>query len=41
VTIAAPPLAQHMPVTALLAYGAFGMPLAMAALPLYVHLPKF
>jgi Na+/melibiose symporter-like transporter len=26
---------------ALLAYGFFGMPLAMAALPLYVHLPKF
>jgi glycoside/pentoside/hexuronide:cation symporter, GPH family len=25
----------------LLAYGLFGMPLAMAALPLYVHLPKF
>ena len=23
------------------AYGLFGMPLAMAALPLYVHLPKF
>ena len=33
----APPL----PVTALVAYGVFGMPLAMAALPLYVHLPKF
>ncbi len=28
-------------VPALLAYGLFGMPLAMAALPLYVHLPKF
>jgi GPH family glycoside/pentoside/hexuronide:cation symporter len=26
---------------ALLAYGLFGMPLAMAALPLYVNLPKF
>ena len=25
----------------LFAYGVFGMPLAMAALPLYVHLPKF
>ena len=25
----------------LLAYGLFGLPLAMAALPLYVHLPKF
>lgn len=29
----------HYP--ALFAYGLFGMPLAMAALPLYVHLPKF
>ncbi len=27
--------------TALAAYGLLGMPLAMAALPLYVHLPKF
>ncbi|MEO8753940.1 MAG: MFS transporter, partial [Casimicrobiaceae bacterium] len=27
--------------TALVAYGLLGMPLAMAALPLYVHLPKF
>lgn len=26
---------------ALAAYGLFGLPLAMAALPLYVHLPKF
>ena len=26
---------------ALFAYGLFGIPLAMAALPLYVHLPKF
>ena len=26
---------------ALFAYGLFGMPLAMAALPIYVHLPKF
>ncbi len=26
---------------AMFAYGLFGMPLAMAALPLYVHLPKF
>jgi Na+/melibiose symporter-like transporter len=25
----------------LIAYGLFGLPLAMAALPLYVHLPKF
>jgi glycoside/pentoside/hexuronide:cation symporter, GPH family len=30
-----------LPTPALLAYGLFGMPLAMAALPLYVHLPKF
>jgi Na+/melibiose symporter-like transporter len=30
-----------MPATTLLAYGVFGIPLAMAALPLYVHLPKF
>jgi GPH family glycoside/pentoside/hexuronide:cation symporter len=35
--VPAPPL----PVTTLVAYGVFGMPLAMAALPLYVHLPKF
>ena len=28
-------------VSTLAAYGLFGMPLAMAALPLYVHLPKF
>jgi GPH family glycoside/pentoside/hexuronide:cation symporter len=28
-------------VLALVAYGLLGMPLAMAALPLYVHLPKF
>lgn len=27
--------------SSLFAYGLFGMPLAMAALPLYVHLPKF
>ena len=26
---------------ALLAYGSFGLPLAMAALPIYVHVPKF
>lgn len=36
----AAPLA-HVPVSTLAAYGLFGMPLAMAALPLYVHLPKF
>jgi Na+/melibiose symporter-like transporter len=30
-----------MPRPALLAYALFGMPLAMAALPLYVHLPQF
>src|SRR5450755_1342760 len=34
------PLAR-VPVSTLAAYGLFGMPLAMAALPLYVHLPKF
>jgi GPH family glycoside/pentoside/hexuronide:cation symporter len=34
------PLARVPPAT-LAAYGLFGMPLAMAALPLYVHLPKF
>jgi GPH family glycoside/pentoside/hexuronide:cation symporter len=33
------PVALHAP--ALFAYGLLGMPLAMAALPLYVHLPKF
>jgi GPH family glycoside/pentoside/hexuronide:cation symporter len=38
---AAPLLARRLPVRALFAYGLFGMPLAMAALPLYVHLPKF
>src|ERR1700674_2227429 len=37
---AAAPLAR-VPVSTLAAYGLFGMPLAMAALPLYVHLPKF
>jgi GPH family glycoside/pentoside/hexuronide:cation symporter len=31
----------RVPVSTLAAYGLFGMPLAMAALPLYVHLPKF
>src|SRR6202171_2557730 len=34
------PLAR-VPVSTLGAYGLFGMPLAMAALPLYGHLPKF
>lgn len=33
--------AQRLPPAGLVAYGAFGMPLAMAALPLYVHLPRF
>jgi Na+/melibiose symporter-like transporter len=32
---------QRLSPRALVAYGAFGMPLAMAALPLYVHLPRF
>lgn len=35
------PRAQRLPLPVLFAYGVFGMPLAMAALPLYVHLPKF
>ena len=39
-SVAAAPLAR-VPVATLAAYGLFGMPLAMAALPLYVHLPKF
>ena len=30
-----------LPASSLVAYGLFGMPLAMAALPVYVHLPKF
>jgi Na+/melibiose symporter-like transporter len=30
----------RFPLGALVAYGALGLPLAMAALPLYVHLPK-
>jgi Na+/melibiose symporter-like transporter len=38
---AGPALASRLPVPTLVAYGVFGMPLAMAALPLYVHLPKF
>jgi Na+/melibiose symporter-like transporter len=33
--------ASRQPLRSLLAYGVFGMPLAMAALPLYVHLPRF
>jgi glycoside/pentoside/hexuronide:cation symporter, GPH family len=40
VSAAAAPLAR-IPASTLAAYGLFGMPLAMAALPLYVHLPKF
>jgi glycoside/pentoside/hexuronide:cation symporter, GPH family len=32
---------RRVPASTLAAYGLFGMPLAMAALPLYVHLPKF
>ncbi|HEY1438472.1 MAG TPA: MFS transporter [Casimicrobiaceae bacterium] len=38
--VAGAPLAR-VPVSTLAAYGLFGMPLAMTALPLYVHLPKF
>lgn len=50
VAAAAPPMvppaagaaaSPRLPLPALVAYGAFGMPLAMAALPLYVHLPRF
>jgi Na+/melibiose symporter-like transporter len=33
--------AGRLPLHALAGYGVFGMPLAMAALPLYVHLPRF
>jgi Na+/melibiose symporter-like transporter len=36
-----PAPAARLPARALLAYGLMGMPLAMAALPLYVHLPRF
>lgn len=32
---------RDLPRLQLAAYGLFGLPLAMAALPLYVHLPKF
>jgi GPH family glycoside/pentoside/hexuronide:cation symporter len=38
---AALPVATAVRTPALFAYGLLGMPLAMAALPLYVHLPKF
>ena len=43
ITAACPPAgaATRLPTASLFAYGLFGMPLAMAALPLYVHLPKF
>jgi Na+/melibiose symporter-like transporter len=40
-TAATAPVGAPLPTSTLLAYGLFGMPLAMAALPLYVHLPKF
>lgn len=40
VSAATAPLGR-VPISTLAAYGLFGMPLAMAALPLYVHLPKF
>lgn len=40
-TTATAALAHRLPAPTLFAYGAFGIPLAMAALPLYVHLPKF
>lgn len=32
---------QPLPPMRLLAYGALGLPMAMAALPIYVHVPKF
>jgi hypothetical protein len=35
-----PPQALPLPRRQLLAYGAFGLPLAMAALPVYVHVPR-
>ncbi len=35
------PSAASMPLAALLHYGAFGLPLAMVALPIYVYLPQF
>jgi len=41
VTVAASLSVPRVRTTTVLAYGVFGMPLAMAALPLYVHLPKF
>ena len=31
---------RHLPQRQLLAYGALGLPLAMAALPIYVHVPR-
>ena len=34
-------MAERLASGQLIAYGLFGLPLAMAALPLYVHLPKF
>ena len=34
-------MTQHLPTARLLAYGGLGLPLAMAALPIYVHVPKF
>ncbi len=38
---AAPPVLARLPASRLLAYGGLGLPLAMAALPIYVHVPKF
>jgi Na+/melibiose symporter-like transporter len=35
------PPAHRLSAATLAAYGSFGMPLAMAALPVYVHLPNF
>jgi GPH family glycoside/pentoside/hexuronide:cation symporter len=36
----ATPSALPLPTRQLLAYGALGLPLAMAALPVYVHVPR-
>lgn len=33
-------ITSRSPRSALLAYGALGLPLAFAALPLYVHVPR-
>ena len=35
-----PPIDTRLPLQRVLAYGVFGLPLAFAALPIYVHLPR-